>query len=70
VQSDVDERVCASRKELEAEIKSRVCEASRIAERALEHAHAARTAGAPAVNAALARLKAAEREISGLLASK
>jgi hypothetical protein len=66
VQSDVDERVRESRKKLEAEIKGVLREASAIAERALARARAAQAAGAPGVQAALAKLAAVELEVQRL----
>jgi len=68
VQSDVDERVRESRRELEVEIKGFLREASAIADRALSRARAARAAGVPAVQAALARLDALRHEVIGLSA--
>jgi GTP-binding protein EngB required for normal cell division len=67
VQSDVVDRVQESRGRLEAEIRKLLLEVSRTAQHALEHARAARAAGAPAVDAALARLDAAVREVRALL---
>ncbi len=67
VESDVAERLHESRKELEGQIRGLRWEASAVAERALAHAHAEQAAGAPAVDAALARLDRAEREVLGLL---
>jgi len=66
VQSDVDDRIRASRKELEAEIKGVLNEATAIAERALEHARTTQVAGTPAVEASLARLNAVESEVRSL----
>lgn len=66
VQSDVDDRIGESRKELEAEIRGVLSEATAIAQRALEHARSARIAGAPAVEAALARLDDIESEVRSL----
>jgi predicted GTPase len=67
VQSDVDERVRESRKRLETEMKRVLREASAIADRALARARAARSAGVPAVEVALARLASLEREVSGFV---
>ncbi len=66
VQSDIDERVRESRTKLEAEIKALLREATAIAERALARARTIQAAGAPAVEAALARLDGIEREVLGL----
>lgn len=69
VQSDLMGRVQESRGKLEVEIRKLLHEVSRIAERALEHARAAKDEGEPAVEAALTCLEAAEREIANLLPS-
>lgn len=66
VQSDVDDRVRASRGGLEGEIKGVLREATAIAQRALEHARSAQISGAPAVEAALARLDTIESEVRSL----
>jgi hypothetical protein len=66
VQSDVVARVQESRAQLEVEIRKLLHEVSRIAERALENARAARAEGASAVEAALARLDCVEREVLSL----
>jgi hypothetical protein len=66
VQSDVVARVQESRGQLEVEIRKLLHEVSRMAERALKHARAARAEGASAVEAALARLNAVEREVLSL----
>jgi predicted GTPase len=63
VQSDFTERVIASRRKLESEIKAVMRGAVSMAEFALARAKEARTAGAQAVHASLARLDEAEREI-------
>jgi wyosine [tRNA(Phe)-imidazoG37] synthetase (radical SAM superfamily) len=63
VQSDVVDRVQESRRQLEVEIRKLLHEVRRIAERAVEHARTARAEGAPAVEAALARLDRIETEI-------
>jgi predicted GTPase len=63
VQSDVDERVRESRKKLEIEIRAILRDASGIVDSALTRARAARAAGTPAIEAALARLHALEREV-------
>ena len=68
VQSDVVDRVQESRGQLEVEIRTILHEVSRIAERALDHARAAKAEGASAVRAALGRLDALEVEIRGLRA--
>jgi Dynamin family len=70
VQSDVVARVQESRGQLEVEIRKLLHEVSRIAERALENARAARAAGAPAVEAALTRLDRIEREVFSLRLSQ
>ena len=67
VQSDVDERVRESRKKLDAEIKGVLREASAIADRALARARAAQAAGAPGIQAELARLNAVELEVQRLV---
>jgi len=66
VQSDVDERVRESRKKLEAVIKAVLREASATADRALARARAAQSAGAPGVQAALARLDSAHRFVQSV----
>ncbi|HUY13736.1 MAG TPA: dynamin family protein [Terriglobia bacterium] len=66
VQSDILNRVQESRNRLEVEIRKLLHEVSRIAEQALSHARAAQEAGAPAVQAALARLDDLEQEIRNL----
>ena len=65
-QSDVDERVCESRKNMEAEIRGVLRQVSAIADRALARARAAGAGGTPAIEAALARLHALEREVVDL----
>ncbi|MFZ0923818.1 MAG: dynamin family protein [Candidatus Acidiferrales bacterium] len=66
VQSDVDERVRETRRKLEAKIKGLLRETMAVAERALGRAKAIQAAGAPAVETALARLDAVEREVRNL----
>jgi len=66
VQSDVDERVRESRKKLDAEIKEVLREASAIADRALARARAAQSAGAPGIQAALARLHSAQQFVQSV----
>jgi Dynamin family len=66
VQNDVDERVLESRRLLEAEIRAAIRGSSQLAERALEHARAAQSAGAAAVEAALSSLLGAEGEVRAL----
>jgi GTP-binding protein EngB required for normal cell division len=66
VQNDILNRVQESRNRLEVEIRKLLHEISRIAIEALTHAREARAAGAPAVEAAVARLDRLEREISDL----
>jgi GTP-binding protein EngB required for normal cell division len=68
VQSDVDQRVCESRKRLEAQVKAVLREASAIADRALARARTAQAAGIPGVQSEVARLSCAEREILGITA--
>jgi hypothetical protein len=68
VQSDVVDRVQESRGQLETEIRKLLHEVNRMAERALEHARAAKAAGASAVEAKLRRLTEIEQEVSALLA--
>jgi predicted GTPase len=63
VQSDVLNRVQESRSRLEVEIRKLLHEVRRIAEQALTRARAVRSEGAPAVQAAFARLDRLEREI-------
>jgi len=63
VQSDILDRVQESRSRLEVEIRKLLHEISRIAERALTRARTAHAEGAPAVQAALARLDDVENEI-------
>ncbi len=65
VQSDVVNRVQESRGQLELEIRKLLHEVSRIAERALDRARAAKSEGASAVEAVLDRLQAMERIIHG-----
>lgn len=67
VQSDVMERVQESRGQLEAEIRKLLHEVARIATSALDHARAAKAEGAAAVEAKLATLRKAEKEIQLLL---
>ena len=69
VQNDVDQRVCESRKKLEAAIKGAVREASAVADRALRHARMAYAAGTPRVEAALARFDAIDLEVRRYLSS-
>ena len=69
VQSDVVDRVQASKEELEVEIRKLLHEVSRIAERALAHARDAQAQGASAVEEKLAWLGAAEAEIRALRGS-
>jgi len=66
VQSDVDERVRESRKKLDAEIKGVLRDAAAIADRALARARAAQSAGAPGIQAALARLDSAQRFVQSV----
>jgi len=66
VQNDILNRVQESRGRLEVEIRKLLHEISRVAVEALVHAREARAAGAPAVEAAVARLDGLEREITGL----
>jgi len=68
VESDVVERVAESRRSLEVAIKGTLREASAIAEQALVRAREAQSSGAPAVEAALVRLDALDRELRGLMA--
>jgi predicted GTPase len=63
VQSDVEERVGKSRRELEAEIRKNLRGASEVAERALKHARAAQEAGREAVARALGDLERAEEQV-------
>ncbi len=66
VQNDILNRVQESRGRLEVEIRKLLHEVSRIAVEALTHAREARSAGAPAVEAAVARLDRLEREVIDL----
>jgi hypothetical protein len=66
VQNDILNRVQESRGRLEVEIRKLLHEVSRIAVEALTHAREARSAGAPAVEAAVARLDRLEREVADL----
>jgi ribosome biogenesis GTPase A len=63
VQNDILNRVQESRGRLEVEIRKLLHEVSRIAVEALTHAREARSAGAAAVESAVARLDRREREI-------
>jgi len=69
VQSDVDERVLESRRELEGEIRRVIREAMTVADHALARARAVQAAGAPAVEAALALLNKRQREVIDLVTS-
>ncbi|MFZ0038519.1 MAG: dynamin family protein [Candidatus Acidiferrales bacterium] len=64
VESDVDDRVLKSRKHLETEIENVCREAVAVSERAIALAQSTQAAGSASVEAALARLAAAEEEIS------
>lgn len=66
VQSDVDERVRESRRQLDAKIKEALRESLQVANRALSRARAAQRAGGSEVAAALAKIDMAEREIRQL----
>jgi polyhydroxyalkanoate synthesis regulator phasin len=66
VQNDVLNRVQESRGRLETEIRKLLHEVNRIAVEALTHAREARSSGAAAVEAAIARLDRLEREVAGL----
>ncbi len=66
VQSDVDERVLESRRRLESEIRSLLQEVAQVAERALDRARATQAEGAAAVQAAVSRLEAVQREVAEL----
>jgi hypothetical protein len=67
VQSDVVDRVQESRGQLEAEIRKLLLEVSHIAQRALEHARAAKAAGTAAIETKLLRLAELETEIHSFL---
>ena len=69
VQNDILNRVQESRDRLEVEIRKLLHEISRIAVEALNHAREAHAAGAPAVEAAVARLNQLESDVSGLTSS-
>jgi hypothetical protein len=66
VQSDVVARVQESRSQLQVEIRKLLHEVTRIAERALDHARAAKSEGAAAVESTLAGLEAIDSEIRSL----
>jgi hypothetical protein len=68
VQNDLEERVRESRISLEGEVRGVLREVSAVAERAAAHARAAQDSGAEAVEAALARIRGAERELRDLQA--
>ena len=68
VQSDVVARVQESRSQLQVEIRKLLHEVTRIAERALDHARAAKSEGAAKVESTLARLEAIDNEIRTLRA--
>jgi hypothetical protein len=63
VQSDLDQRVLESRHGLEADVRILLREVSAAAERALQHARAARAAGTETVEGALARLSTLEQAV-------
>ena len=63
VQSDILNRVQESRSRLEVEIRKLLHEVTRIGEQALAHALSAQSAGASAVESALARLAGLEQQI-------
>ena len=67
VQSDVVNRVQESRGQLEVEIRKLLHEVSRIAERALEHARAAKAEGVSTVESALSRLRRIEEELRSMM---
>jgi ribosome biogenesis GTPase A len=69
VQSDVVNRVQESRGQLEAQIRKLLHEITRIAERALDRARAAKAEGSPAVEAALDQLKEIEGQLRALVDS-
>jgi hypothetical protein len=66
VQNDVLNRIEESRNRLEAEIRKLLHEVSRIAEQALVRARKAQEEGAPAVEAALRRLRGLEQGITAI----
>jgi DNA-binding TFAR19-related protein (PDSD5 family) len=66
VQSDIVNRVQESRGQLEVEIRKLLHEVTRIAEHALDRARKAKTEGASAVEAALARLDRIGRSVRSL----
>src|SRR6202162_1659050 len=66
--NDLDERVLESRRRLESEIRERLREGLESAVRALEHARARRSAGAPAVTAEIARLDDLRLQVEALQA--
>ncbi len=63
VQSDVEDRVAKSRRELEAEIRKHLRGASDVAGRALQHARAAQAGGREAEAQALAELERWEEQL-------
>jgi hypothetical protein len=66
VQSDVVNRVQESRGQLEVEIRKLLHEVTRIAERALDRARAAKAEGSSGAEAAMARLDTIERSLRSL----
>ena len=67
VQADILDRVQESRGQLEMEIRKLLHEVSRIAQQALSNAKATQEKGAPAVHAALQRLRTFEREVAKIM---
>jgi len=67
VQSDVDERVRESRKELETETKRAIRDVLTVGDRAVARARAVQAGGASAIEAALARLDGLRHEVIGLV---
>jgi hypothetical protein len=70
VQGDVDKRIGDSKSRLEADIRVLLHEVRAVAERALERARTAQSQGASAIENALAKLSAIEREIRQLRPGK
>jgi hypothetical protein len=70
VTNDLDEQVLESRRRLEYELRERLSDVYRVAERALERARARRQRGAAAIREELERLAAARAVIEELLSSQ
>jgi GTP-binding protein EngB required for normal cell division len=70
IQNDLIERVAESRRQLEAEIRSRLREALEVAERALERAKKRHAEGQEAVRSEVERLEALKRDAEELAKSR